>query len=60
MGGVLGDKWLHVGAKPIFGKKYKKISGKGCATDMRDPLIVAGFMVFIFFILIHCKNVKHV
>jgi len=24
MGGVLGGKWLHAGAKPIFGKKYKK------------------------------------
>jgi len=29
MGGVLGGKWLHAGAKPIFGKNYKKkISGK--------------------------------
>jgi len=24
MGGVLGGKWLHAGAKPIFGKNYKK------------------------------------
>ena len=25
---VLGGKWLHAGAKPIFSKNYKKISGK--------------------------------
>jgi len=24
MGGVLGGKWMHAGAKPIFGKNYKK------------------------------------
>jgi len=28
MGGVLGGKWLHVGAKAIFSKNYKKISEK--------------------------------
>ena len=35
MGGVLGGKWLHAGAKPIFGKNYKKKVEKGWRTRIK-------------------------